>query len=286
MVSSVGGLADAAAAAFDRQLDAAAQLSASMADAITAMRDAVAVTEATQRKYVEQNMMLDAATGNAVSEWSCNRTRRTIMAFTVPGRTTGSGNSSADTSGCVLLAAAMYETTVFLPCGPLAHAVCVAPRTCIGMRVLRLRGLPLVPAVLCAHEHTRATPCRARRRLAQVSAAAGGAGAATSSVWQGYQLASNIVHATNTAGNKGVLGGDDTAATDETEPARYVGGLANRNRLIGGLFLHTTRRGAPAPALCTGVHTCTVLAVVACAYASLQRTPLPHITASAQLHRA
>eukprot|EP00879_Flechtneria_rotunda_P028207 GHRR01030295.1.p1 GENE.GHRR01030295.1~~GHRR01030295.1.p1 ORF type:complete len:524 (+),score=176.95 GHRR01030295.1:86-1573(+) len=83
MVANLSSLADQAAAKFDQQAAAAANLSAAITDTITSMRDSAALAEALQHKYVEQTLMLDAATGAATGEWSCNRTKLWKPAFSV-----------------------------------------------------------------------------------------------------------------------------------------------------------------------------------------------------------
>lgn len=59
--------------------------------------------------------------------------------------------------------------------------------------------------------------------------------------WEGYKL---IVK--SKAANWGV---DDT---EMPEQARYIGAAPGHNRLIGGLFLHTTRKTIDAAAGCSG----------------------------------
>jgi hypothetical protein len=73
MVAALSDLSDQAAAKFNQQASAAATLAASMSDTITAMREAAALNEAMTEKYVQQTLMLDAATGQLVEDWSCNR---------------------------------------------------------------------------------------------------------------------------------------------------------------------------------------------------------------------
>lgn len=75
MVATLSDLSDQAAAKFNMQASAAASLAASMSDTITAMREAAALNEATTEKYVQQTLMLDAATGQAADGWSCDRAK-------------------------------------------------------------------------------------------------------------------------------------------------------------------------------------------------------------------
>jgi hypothetical protein len=73
MVAALSALSDQAAAKFNQQTSTAATLAASMSDTITAMREAAALNEQMTEKYVQQTLMLDAATGQLNEDWSCNR---------------------------------------------------------------------------------------------------------------------------------------------------------------------------------------------------------------------
>jgi hypothetical protein len=83
MVAALSSLSDEAAAKFDQQASTAATLAASMSDTITAMREAAALNEALAEKYVQQTLMLDAATGQLVDGWACNREKHWELAFSV-----------------------------------------------------------------------------------------------------------------------------------------------------------------------------------------------------------
>jgi hypothetical protein len=83
MVAALAALSDEAAAKFNQQASTAATLAASMSDTITAMREAAALNEALAEKYVEQTLMLDAATGQAVDGWSCDRQKYWELRFGV-----------------------------------------------------------------------------------------------------------------------------------------------------------------------------------------------------------
>lgn len=83
MVSALNALSDQAAARFEQQATTAASLAASMSDTITAMREAAALNEAMAERYVQQTLMLDAATGQLVDGWSCNREKYWELAFSV-----------------------------------------------------------------------------------------------------------------------------------------------------------------------------------------------------------
>lgn len=58
-------------------------MSAAMRDSITSMREAAALAEQLQAKYVEQTLMLDAATGSFIEDWNCSRTTEWEVAFDV-----------------------------------------------------------------------------------------------------------------------------------------------------------------------------------------------------------
>jgi hypothetical protein len=83
MVAALSSLSDEAAAKFNQQASTAAALAASMSDAITAMREAAALNEEMAEKYVQQTLMLDAATGQLVDGWSCDREKYWELRFGV-----------------------------------------------------------------------------------------------------------------------------------------------------------------------------------------------------------
>jgi hypothetical protein len=83
MVAALSSLADKAAAKFDEQRAAALSVSAAMKNALTSMRDAAALAEQLQAKYVEQMLMMDAATGSIFEDWNCARTSDWEVEFTV-----------------------------------------------------------------------------------------------------------------------------------------------------------------------------------------------------------
>lgn len=83
MVASIGALSDTAATRFDQQKAAAASLSAAMTDTITSMKEAAALAQQLQAKYVEQTLMLDAATGSIIEDWNCSRTTDWEVSFAV-----------------------------------------------------------------------------------------------------------------------------------------------------------------------------------------------------------
>lgn len=83
MITALSSSADAAATRFNIQQAAAASLSTAMQDSVTSMREAAALAEQLQAKYVEQTLMLDAATGGIFEDWSCARTTEWEVAFAV-----------------------------------------------------------------------------------------------------------------------------------------------------------------------------------------------------------
>eukprot|EP00878_Enallax_costatus_P033425 GHUV01036864.1.p1 GENE.GHUV01036864.1~~GHUV01036864.1.p1 ORF type:complete len:104 (-),score=20.16 GHUV01036864.1:129-440(-) len=83
LVSTINSLADLAITKFNQQTAVAATYAASISDAITSMRESSSLAEALQQKYVEQTMMIDAATGQAIEDWSCDRTKYLNVHFTV-----------------------------------------------------------------------------------------------------------------------------------------------------------------------------------------------------------
>lgn len=83
MVTAINTLADQALAKFNQQAATAATYAASLNDAVTAMRDSAALAEALQQKYVEQTLMIDAATGQVVQEWTCDRSKYLDVHFVV-----------------------------------------------------------------------------------------------------------------------------------------------------------------------------------------------------------
>lgn len=83
MVAALSSSADKAATKFDEQRAAAKSVSAAMKDALTSMRNAAALAEQLQSKYVEQTLMMDAATGSIIEDWNCARTSDWEVWFTV-----------------------------------------------------------------------------------------------------------------------------------------------------------------------------------------------------------
>jgi hypothetical protein len=83
MVAALSSSADKAAAKFGEQQAAAESASAAMKDALTSMRNAAAMAEQLQSKYVEQTLMMDAATGSFIEDWNCARTSDWEVGFTV-----------------------------------------------------------------------------------------------------------------------------------------------------------------------------------------------------------
>jgi hypothetical protein len=83
MVTALSTSADAAAARFDVQQAAAVSMSVAMRDSITSMREAAVLAEQLQAKYVEQTIMLDAATGSFIEDWNCSRTDDWEVSFDV-----------------------------------------------------------------------------------------------------------------------------------------------------------------------------------------------------------
>lgn len=73
MVTDINSLAEQALAKFDQQAATASTYAASLHDAVTAMSESADLAEALQQKYVQQTLMIDAATGQVVQEWSCDR---------------------------------------------------------------------------------------------------------------------------------------------------------------------------------------------------------------------
>jgi hypothetical protein len=164
MVTALGASADAAATKFDQQKSAATTLAASMQDSITSMREAAALAEQLQAKYVEQTVMLDAATGGIIEDWSCSRTLDWEVGFAVHRAAAAAGAAGAT------------------------------------------------------------------RRLLQ-SDADGSAAGDQLTLWQGYQL--------DVADKNRNWMVDET---DAPEQARYVGAAPGHNKLVAGLFMHSTRK--------------------------------------------
>lgn len=172
----------------DAQAAALASLTSAMGNTIASMREAASYAERLMEEYVQQNAMLDEATGGAASgprTLSCAR----------PGEFRAYFNVSAP------------------PPPPAANASGAAAAA------------------------QNATAAGGRRRLQQ----APGGGAARALVdgalieWEGYRL-STWVHEHNWAADVSLA----------PERPRHIG-AAGANRLVGGLFLHTTRRPPPAP---------------------------------------
>lgn len=85
LVSTINHLADVAVQKFDQQATAAATYAASVNDAVTSMRESASLAQALQQKYVEQTLMIDAATGQIVEDWTCDRGKYLNVHFTVNG---------------------------------------------------------------------------------------------------------------------------------------------------------------------------------------------------------
>lgn len=199
-MTTISALADKSDKGFQDQTTAFTAMAGAMSSTITAMKEAASYAERLTREYVQQNAMLQAATGTGgQADVSCTRPSKWQVRFNV-SHDDGTGGAAA------------------------AEA-----------------------AAANASSPTNAT----RRRLQQAAADASngttggstGSGSSTGSVvyvggtelvqWQGYRLA---VHAREA--NRGV---DDSRAP---ERPRYVG-AGRANRVVGGLFLHTTRDPPP-----------------------------------------
>lgn len=87
LVSIINHLTDAAIQKFDQQgaAPAAVTFAASVNDAVTSMRESASLAEALQQKYVEQTLMIDAATGQVVEDWTCDRGKYLNIHFAVNG---------------------------------------------------------------------------------------------------------------------------------------------------------------------------------------------------------
>lgn len=206
MVTALSASADAAATKFDQQKAVAVALSAAMQDSITSMREAAALAEQLQAKYVEQTVMMDAATGGIIEDWSCARTPDWEVSFAVNSSTTST------------------------------------PAVSPSRRLLAVDG------------------SRAGDQL---------------TLWQGYQFAM--------AGRARNWAVDETGAPEQ---ARYIGAAPGHNKLVAGLFLHTTRQARAAS--CSGgqlcfflglcVYACVGIATrAACTSPGLQQTLLPYV---------
>jgi hypothetical protein len=108
MVTALSASADAAANKFSQQQAAAASLSASMRDSITSMKEAAALAQQLTDKYVEQMLMLDAATGGFIEDWNCSRTSNWEVAFAVE-RCVGLAATAA-TSPCLCSCLTTYHS--------------------------------------------------------------------------------------------------------------------------------------------------------------------------------
>ena len=231
LVSAVSGLAGRAASGFDKQAAAFAALAGAMGDTINSMREAASYAEQLLEEYVQQQAMLDAATGAARGPGpGCSRPATFAVRFNVSGGGDG-GDSSGDD----------------------------APAPAGGTR----------------------------RRLARAAGggddsdadAGDGAGAGDSVrlisdelvEWDGYQLAARA-RAAN-------WGADvNTAATPER--ARHLG-AAGANRVVGGLFLHATRRAGGANTACAPGSRAAALAFECSPAAAARAPPAPGAAAGA-----
>jgi hypothetical protein len=218
LTASVSALADRAATGFDSQTAAFAALSGAMGDTIVSMREAASYAERLLEEYVQQQTMLEAAMGvGGGGSLGCTRPSRFAVRFNV----------------------------TYVPPGAAVASEAGAPDAMI------------------ASAAGTASP-GGRRRLMQAAVQGGDAGSgggvsaddgsgssggsdgsrAGSSLisdelveWEGYRLAVEA---------RGANWGADAALAPER--SRCVGGAAGANRVIGGLFLHATRR--PAGAAC------------------------------------
>jgi hypothetical protein len=123
MVTQLTASADAAATKFGQQQAAAASLSASMRDSITSMREAAVLAQQLTDKYVEQTLMLDAATGGVIEDWNCSRTTDLEVAFAV--------NRCVFVSWTSLLLTA-YRCVCLGTCGSKRAFLVFAPMSCLA----------------------------------------------------------------------------------------------------------------------------------------------------------
>ncbi len=238
MVSRITDLANVAADKFDQQKAAAVSLASSMQDTITALKESSALTAMLLDKYVAQNAYLDAATGAIVQDLSCSRASVWRTSFSVnrcalgyspvcrlnwAGKICHAGHCvscrhDAAATGHVLL------VTVLIKAGMVCriydavhsdlHVSCASSSKCTDHGCM-------VFCLLALRSSASSAPS-SRRRLAAM--AAGNEGA-----WEGYRVA--------VASHYAASGVDDSQAP---ERARHAG--VRQNRVVGGLFLHSTRK--------------------------------------------
>jgi hypothetical protein len=207
----VSALADRAATGFDAQTASFAALSGAMSDTVVSMREAASYAERLLEEYVNQQVMLDAATGaGGGGAAGCMRPSPFAVRFNVTFR----GRAAGGGAGAAADANATNAT---------ANVTAAATR-----RRLLQGG---------AGDTTAGTAGAAAASTTGVGSGSGGSGTLVSGElveWQGYRLGVEACSAN---------WGADTALAPERP--RTVGG-AGGNRVIGGLFLHATRRAAAA----------------------------------------
>jgi hypothetical protein len=237
----VGSLSDQAAARFDDQLQASQNMAALVASTMGTIADATALAQRLQESYVQQTLM-QAASDEVV--WSCNRTSKLVAEFSISGCVYAS-NCLSGVQRPQSLAVEMHVTLGM-------QSFAAAATTMFGA------GLPYSAAcfifcILCcacrslgdddAHISNRSigdsssTSSQRRRLLARLAGSTSSisrsdkAAAAQLATWAGYWLPTHSK-----------LVADDPAAPGADTPGRFIGAAPGRNKLVGGLLLHTTRK--------------------------------------------
>lgn len=268
MVTAVNTLADQALADFNGQMAAAADRTAAMQDAVTAMREAAALAEAMQQKYLEQTLMINAATGQTSEGEVCNRTRYLNVNFVVSrlvyGRLLQQFPGVADqrwiTTGSASCLAVVDVRSISRP-GVRNTPESTARSDLVIKKHSSRRTTTATTACVCICRSNGTSESATASRKRQLLASTGTVDSALfdqssaepltqdTASWEGYQVSLRA-----DAANRAV---DET---DIPELSRYLGASPGHNKVIGGLFLHTTRRteqqnsmgcsGGPSAVLC------------------------------------
>lgn len=217
MVANIAALSGAAADKFGLMATAAGSLTSSTSETIVAMRESAAYTSALLDKVVAQNAMLAGRQEDGAQRYCRSGTGSTWEThFTVSrygwGLNKVRGRAVKGKLKCWRSCAGLTKTGSSL----------LLPTSC-------------VPAAHRCSDSAKAThPAAGRRLLADGGGAADYSSADQLQQWEGYTVAVGARY--NSSGWN---------AHNAAERARYAG--VRGNRVVGGLFLHTTRRVA-APA--------------------------------------
>jgi hypothetical protein len=230
MVSVIGSLSDKAVAKFDQQVAAAKAMAASAGDAITAMKEAAALTAQLSQKYLQQTIMLQDATGTAGMSWVCDRTWAYPLEWKINRQDS-------------LLRLLLTTLINFRRSGTVVHAMLGCGRCWIRLTIyICMYMLPFMPwhrchqspmlVKICCRSLPGTSGAHGRRLLVSNAGPDTVLAPSQQDSWQGYQLSQA------TALRHRPLVDERNAL----EPDRYIGAAEGHNKIVAGLFLHATRK--------------------------------------------